>query len=324
MPKVLITSQSFRRASPEHERRVVDAGCEIVPSPFPRAATEDELIPLVGDVDGILAGTDSFTRRVLDAAPRLKVIARIGVGYDAVDLAAADALGIWVTVTPGTNEHSVADAALTLILALGRKLLQAAETTRAGKWDRPLGLEMRGQVLGLIGFGRIGRQVALRARAFGMEVLIYDVFQDEAAARELGCRYVTLDELLGAADFVSLHAPATPDTTDVINARTLALMKPTAFLVNTARGELIDEIALHEALAAGRLAGAGLDVFKQEPPGPANPLLALPNVIALPHVAGVTAQAAENMSVLAADNLLASLRGEKPPHPINNPSSPRR
>src|SRR5688500_5520250 len=249
MPKVLITSQSFRRASPEHERRVVDAGCEIVPSPFPRAATEDELIPLVGDVDGILAGTDAYTRSVLEAAPRLKVIARIGVGYDAVDLVAADALGIWVTVTPGTNEHSVADAALTLILALGRKLFQAAESTRAGKWDRPLGLEMRGLTLGLIGFGRIGRQVALRARAFGLDVLIYDVFRDEAAAHELGARYVSLEELLRGADFVSLHAPATPETTDIIDRETLAQMKPTAFLINTARGELVDEDAVYEALA---------------------------------------------------------------------------
>ena len=324
MVKVLITSQSFRRASPEHEARVAEAGCEIVHGPFPRAATEEELLTLVGDIDGVLAGTDAFTRRVLEAAPRLKVIARIGVGYDAIDLAAAEALGIWATVTPGTNEHSVADGALALILALGRKLFQAAESTRAGKWDRPMGLELRGQVLGLIGFGRIGRQVALRARAFGMEALIYDVFQDAAAARELGCRYVSLEALLGAADFVSLHAPATPETTDIVNARTLALMKPTAYLINTARGELIDEDALYEALTTGRVAGAGLDVFKQEPPDPSNPLLTLPNVIALPHIAGVTLQAAENMSALAAENLLVALEGKRPPNPVNNPHNPRR
>ena len=324
MPKVLITSQSFLRAAPEHVQRVIDAGCEVVRGPYPRAATEDELLPLVTDVDGILAGTDAFTRRVLEAAPRLKVIARIGVGYDAIDLPAADALGIWATVTPGTNEHSVADAALTLILALGRKLFEAASSTRAGKWDRPLGLEMRGQVLGLIGFGRIGRQVALRARAFGMDVLIYDVFQDEAAARELGARYVPLEDLLRAADFVSLHAPATPETTDIINRRTLALMKPTAFLINTARGELIDETALHAALTSGQIAGAGLDVFKQEPPDPSNPLLTLPNVIPLPHIAGVTLQAAENMSSLAVTNLLTALAGQDPPNPVNRPPRPRR
>ena len=324
MSRVLVTSQSFKRADPAHERRVVEAGHNVVSSPHPRAATEEELLPLVGDVEGVLAGTDAFTRRVLDGAPRLKVIARIGVGYDAIDLQAADELGIWVTVTPGTNEHSVADGTLTLMLALGRKLFEAVESTRAGKWDRPLGVELRGQVLGLIGFGRIGRQVALRARAFGMEVLIYDVFRDEAAARELGCRYVALEELLGAADFISLHAPATPETTDIINRRTLALMKPTAYLVNTARGELVDEAALHSALTTGQIAGAALDVFKQEPPEPDNPLLRLPNLIPLPHIAGVTRQAAEAMSALAAENLLTALRGERPPHPVNNPGQPRR
>jgi phosphoglycerate dehydrogenase-like enzyme len=211
-----------------------------------------------------------------------------------------------------------------MLLMLARNFLPAAESTRAGRWERPFGLELRGLTLGLIGFGRIGRQVALRARAFGLEVVIHDVVRDEGAARVLGCRYVALEELLRTADFVSLHAPATPQSRDVINRDTLALMKPTAYLINTARGELVDEEALADALGGERIAGAALDVFKKEPPAPDNPLLKLPNLIALPHIAGVTAQASEKMAALAVDNVLAVLRDEAPPHAVNTPPKPRR
>ena len=323
MPRVLLTSLNFRRAGGDHERRLVEAGCDVVPGPYSRPATESELLPLLDGVDAVVAGTDAFTRRVLEAAPQLKIVSRFGVGYDSIDLGAAEALGIWVTTTPGTNEHSVADAAIALVLALARQLIPAVETTRAGKWDRPIGFELRGLTLGLVGFGRIGQQVAARARPFGMSVLVYDVVPNAAAARELGCRYVPLDELLRASDFVSLHAPALASTRDLVDRRALSLMKPTAYLINTARGELVDEAALAEALYERRIAGAALDVFKKEPPDPANPLLSLPNVIPLPHIAGVTAQASVHMAQLSVDNVLAALRGEKPPFPVNNPSRPR-
>jgi D-3-phosphoglycerate dehydrogenase / 2-oxoglutarate reductase len=326
MPKhnVLITGHTFRRMGGHHEQRLIDAGCELTISPIPRHATEEELLPMLGDVDAVLASTDAFTRRVLERAPRLKVISRFGVGFDSIDIPAATELGIWVTTTPGTNEHSVADAAITLVLAQARHLIPAVESTRQGSWDRPIGLELRDMTLGLIGFGRIGRQVAIRARAFGMQVLIYDVFQDTAAAAEIGCRYVSLDELLSASDFVSLHAPATPQTRDIIRRETIAMMKPGAYLVNTARGELVNEDDLAQALKSGRIAGAALDVFKQEPPEPGNPLLGLPNVLPFPHIAGVTEQSGNAMAVLAVDNILAVLRGDRPPFPINDPPQPRR
>ncbi|HEU5316640.1 MAG TPA: phosphoglycerate dehydrogenase [Chloroflexota bacterium] len=323
MPRVLVTSTHFRRASGDHERRLLDAGCDVSYGPYARPASEDELLALLGGVDAVIAGTDAFTRRALAGAPQLKVVSRFGVGYDAIDVAAAAELGIWVTNTPGTNEHSVADAALAMVLLLARRFLSAVESTRAGKWDRPIGLELRGLTLGLVGFGRIGRQVALRARAFGLHVLVHDVFQDQAAAQELGCRFVALDHLLRESDFVSLHAPATPETHNLIGRETLALMKRDAYLINTARGELVDEDALHEALSEGRLAGAALDVFKHEPPGEDHPLLALPNVIALPHIAGISLQANRMMAALSADNVLAVLRGERPPHPVNAPAARR-
>jgi D-3-phosphoglycerate dehydrogenase len=323
MSKVLVTSTHFRRASGDHEQRLLGAGHEVAYGPYARPATEAELLDLLGDVDAVIAGTDAFTRRALSGAPRLKIVARFGVGYDAIDVPAASGLGIWVTTTPGTNEHSVADAALAMILLLARHLVPAAQATREGKWDRPIGLELRGLTLGLIGFGRIGRQVALRARAFGLEVLVHDVFQDEAAARELGCHFVSREELLRTADFVSLHAPATPETHNIVNRETLALMKRSAYLINTARGELVDEDALHDALTSGRIAGAALDVFKREPPGAGHPLLGLPNVVALPHIAGISLQANRMMAALSADNVLAALRGDRPPHPVNAPATPR-
>jgi phosphoglycerate dehydrogenase-like enzyme len=270
-------------------------------------------------VDAVIASTDAFTRRVLERTECLKIISRSGVGYDSVDCAAAADRGVWVTITPGTNELSVADHTLAFILALARDLVREVGDTKAGNWKRPLGVELAGQTLGLIGFGRIGRQVALRARPFGLRVLVYDVFQDEGAAAEVGARYVELDTLLGEADFVSLHAPALPQTQDIVNAQTIAKMKRGAFLVNTARGELVNEEDLAAALRDGHLGGAALDVFKQEPPPASHPLLALPTVIATSHVAGVTHQSAERMATLSAENVLAVLRGERPPYPVNEP-----
>jgi D-3-phosphoglycerate dehydrogenase len=317
--RVLITAQTFRRVEGDHQQKLLDAGCELIDSPYPRAATADELLPLVRDVDAVLASTDAFTRRVIESAGRLKIVARSGVGYDAIDCDAAAERGVWVTVTPGTNELSVADHTLAFILALARHLIPEVADTKAGNWKRPIGVELGGQTLGLVGFGRIGRQVAMRARPFGMNVVVYDVFQDEKAAAEVGARYVSLDELLATSDFVSLHAPALPQTQNIINAQTLGQMKRGAYLINTARGELVDEEALVNALRGGQIAGAALDVFKQEPPPRDHPLLALPNVIATSHVAGVTRQSAQRMAALAADNIVAVLRGERPPYPVNEP-----
>jgi D-3-phosphoglycerate dehydrogenase len=324
MPRVLITGHTFRRTADGHDERLKAAGCELIVSPILRPATEGELIPLVADVDAVLASTDAFTRPVLEAASRLKIIARFGVGFDAIDVPAASDLGIWVTTTPGTNELSVADMALTMILNLARVFVPAVKSTRDGLWERPIGLELHEQRLGLIGFGRIGRQVAQRARAFGMDVVIFDVFKDEKAAAELGCRYVPLDELLRTSDFISLHAPATAETRDIINKQTLSQMKPTAYLVNTARGELVNESDLADALKSERIAGAALDVFKSEPPEAGNPLIGLPNLLPLPHIAGLTEQSCRRMSKLSVDNILAALAGERPPHPVNDPPNPRR
>lgn len=321
--RVLLTGHTFRRTAHAHEAALVAAGCELIASPYARPATEDELIPLVADVDAVLASTDHFTRRVFEAAPRLKIVARWGVGFDAIDTEAAADHGVWITTTPGTNEHSVADCALTMILALARDLVGQVETTRQGQWARQIGSELLDETLGIIGFGRIGRQVAMRAAPFGMRILAHDPVMPDDTIRAGGAEPTSLERLMRESDYISLHAPSMPETKDLINARTLSWCKPSAYLVNTARGDLVHEEDLAAALRAGTIAGAALDVFKVEPVASDSPFRSLPNVLPLPHIAGITRQSAERMSAACVDNILAALRGERPPSPVNAPVSPR-
>lgn len=309
--KVLIASRSFGPNCPAALERMREAGCELVANPWGRAPTEAELIERIGGVDALISGTEPVTVRVLAAADALKVIAKHGVGYENIDLAAATSRGIPVAVAGDAIADSVADMAFALLLALARHIPQGDRAVRQGQWPRMVGMELRGKTLGIVGLGQIGKELCKRAKGFGMEVLAYDLRRDEQFAASWGVRYVELDALLAAADVVSLHAPVTPATRGLIGARTLALIKPGAYLINTARGELVDEAALAEALAAGRLAGAASDVFVREPPGE-NPLLALENFIATPHSAGQTEDGLRKMGEVTAENALRVLRGEPP------------
>jgi len=269
-----------------------------------------QLAALLPGVDGFIAGLDAIDAAALAAADSLRVIARYGVGVDNVDLAAAEARGIVVTNTPGANARSVAELTVALLLLLARPVVRAAAETRAGGWPRLPGLSLAGKTVGLVGFGAIGRQTARLLAAVDCRLLAYDPLLNEATAAALGVRAAAQDELLAAADFVSLHAPALPETRGLVDAAFLAKMKPGASLINTARGELVDEAALYDALANGRLRGAALDAFQTEPPPPDNPLLALPNVIATPHMGAHTDGATTIMGRMALDDCLAVLRGE--------------
>lgn len=244
----------------------------------------------------ILRSGTEVTAELLESAPSLKVIGRAGVGVDNIDIEAATRRGILVMNTPGGNAVSVAEHTLALLLALARRIPSASESTRQGEWRKSefSGYELKGKTLGLIGFGRIGQEVARRAQAFEMAVLAYDPFVAAALAREMGVELVQLEELLTRADFLSLHATLTPETERVLNRERLSQTKRGVRIVNTARGELIDEAALAEALQSGQVAGAALDVFGSEPPG-TSPLLRLPNVIATPHIGGSTAEAQEEV-----------------------------
>jgi glyoxylate reductase len=272
-----------------------------------RVANKDALISLL---------TDSVDRSIVDAAPALKVIANVAVGYNNIDVAYAASRGIVVTHTPDVLTESVADFTWALILAITRRLAEGERVLRRGAWkgwalDFMLGTELRGKQLGLVGVGRIGRAVAARAPAFGMRVAFTEVFETVVD----GAEAMSVDRLLNTSDVVSLHVPLTPDTRHLIDKRALARMKRSAFLINTARGPVVDEAALAWALQQHLIAGAALDVFENEPSVHPD-LLALENVLLVPHLASGTTETRTAMADLAADNVLAVLAGRPPVTPV--------
>jgi D-3-phosphoglycerate dehydrogenase len=256
---------------------------------------------------------DVLDAAAMQAGGRLRVIAKHGVGTDEIDVQAANEFGIPVAITTGSNGQSVAEHALAMILALAKDFVRQDPHVRAGVWDKGLyhGRELRGQRLGLVGFGLIGQTVARMAASLGMRVHAFDPYVPDSTFKDVAHRETDLDALLVSSDIVSLHCPLTPETRGLIDARRLGLMKPTAYLVNTARGAVVDEAALVDALEGGRLAGAGLDSFAAEPPDPDNRLFRLANTIVTPHVAGVTIDAKRAVSIQAAENVVAILRGSE-------------
>jgi len=314
--RVLITS-IFLKAGDDVDRYLTSQGMEPVYHPWHGGRTEEELIDLLRGIDGAIVSTDPFTARVIQAADRLRVISRTGVGYDAVDVPAATKRGVIVTTTPGVNRHAVADWALALILCCARKVPENLAEVRRGAWTRHEGMDLAGKTLGVVGLGTIGKEVAKRAKAFGMRLLAFDLVQDLPFAAGQGIAYVPLEDLLRQSDFVSIHCFLNAATRHLINAERLLLMKPTAFLINTARGGIVDTEALYRALHAKRIAGAGLDVFEGEPLRADSPLRALENVYLSPHTAGSTADARRLSGATAAENLIRALRGERPDGIVN-------
>lgn len=313
--KVLVT-----REIPEAGLRLLEDFDVTVLSEAPPG--RDELLEAVRGAAGILSVlTENIDAEVMDAAGEsLKVVANMAVGYDNVDLEAAGQRGVVVTNTPEVLNETTADTAFMLLLAAARRLGEGERLLRSGGWDAwgPMqltGPDVWGKKLGVLGFGRIGRAVARRASGFGMEVLYHDQYRDESAEEELGARYLGLDDLLREADFVSVHTPLTPETTRLIGDRELALMQPSAVLVNTSRGPVIDEAALADALAERRIFAAGLDVYEEEPK--VHPkLLELENVVLAPHIGSASIETRDEMATLAAENIVAVLRGERPKNPV--------
>ena len=291
------------------------AGCELIRADRPPGAGEDDLIARIGEAEVVVVGTERVSERVLAAAPRLRLVARHGIGYENVDVAAARARGIQVGVVHGAMAPAVADLAMALLLASVRKIPQGNALVKSGGWRAFDGPELPGKVLGIVGLGLIGREVRRRAKGFDLRVVAYDPMQDAEYAAEWDVTYMPLDDLLAQADFVTLHAPVTPATRGLIGAAELARMKPTAYLINTARGALVDEAALYEALRDGRIAGAASDVFVKEPPGE-NLLLTLDNFLAMPHCGSRTPESIRRMTQTTAQNILRVLAGEEPLFPI--------
>ncbi len=276
---------------------------------------EKAAIESLAEADGIFLRVGYLGARLIASLPRLKVITLHGVGVDQVDLAAAAARGITVTNVPGANAQAVAEHAIGLMLAVLRHIIVADARLRAGAWAeaRILGDELQGKTLGIVGLGNIGRRVATLGQAFGMSVIAYS---PSITVPPPGITMMELAPLLAASDIVSLHAPQNASTEGLLSASHLALMKSSAVLINTARGALVDEVALAKALETGRLAGAGLDVFSMEPPDPRSSLLALPNVVLTPHIGSSTTGALRAIALRGGEDMARVLRGEPPLHPV--------
>ncbi|WP_200962436.1 phosphoglycerate dehydrogenase [Paenibacillus sp. Soil750] len=305
--KVMVTPRSFGKGNSQPIDMLREHGCELILNPYGRIMNKQEMVALIKEVDAVIVGVDPIDQEVLDHASKLKVISKYGVGTDNIDLNYARERGIPVTVTAGANKDAVADYTIALMLAAARRMLPIDKACRQLNWNKITSVDVWGKTLGLIGLGAIGKGVAARARGFNMNILAYDLIQDEAYAAEHQIDYVGLNELLSTADFISLHLPLTEQTHHLIGAKELASMKETAVIVNTARGGLIDEQALLAALQENRIWGAGMDVFEQEPPENKG-FLELDNLIIGSHCAASTYQAIENMGVMAAANVLEYLR----------------
>jgi len=316
--KVFVT-----RIIPDEGLKLILENCDAEVWQAETPPPKEIIIEKIKDCEGILTLlTDKIDAEIMDKAPKLRIISNYAVGYDNIDVKSATQRGIMVTNTPGVLTETTADLAFALILATARRIVEADKFTRSGKWKSwgPmlfLGRDVYGATLGIIGLGRIGQAVARRAKGFNMKVIYYSRKRKEDVERELGVEYRELHSLLREADIVSIHTPLTEETYHLIGEKELSLMKPTAILINTARGAVVDQKALYKALKERRIFGAGLDVYEKEPIDADDPLMELDNVVLLPHIGSASVETRGRMARMAAENLLAGLRGEKPPNLVN-------
>lgn len=309
--KVLIATRSFGSTSSKPWDVLEAAGCEVVRADMSKPMSEASLIDLLQGVDGAVVGVVPLTERVLSSAPALKVVSMHGVGVDHIDLDAAVRNAVVIANCLGTNNQAVADLAIGLMIAVARTIPKVDGIVRQGGWGHYKGTEMWNKTLGLVGLGYIGRAVAKRALGFDMTVLISDPYIDPGKVDLPGLEFVDFADVLHHADFVSLHAPLNDQTRHMMGTPEFETMKPSAYMINTARGGLVDEGALYTAIKEGKIAGAGLDVFSDEPPAD-SPLLELENVVFSAHIGAHTKEAIERMGVMAAQNVLQVLGGGEP------------
>lgn len=317
-PKVFVS-----RIIPEKGQKMITDACDAEiwqdDQPTPRAV----LLEKVKDCEGLLCLlTEKIDAELLDAAPKLKVVANLAVGFDNIDVPECTKRGVLIGNTPGVLTETTADFAFTLLMATARRVVEGDNYTRAGKWLTwgPMilvGQDIHHATLGLIGLGRIGSEMAKRAKGFSMKVMYYDPFRREDLEKELGLVYADLDTILRESDFVSIHVPLMKETHHLMNAENFKKMKKTAILINSARGPIVDTMALNDALRAGTIGGAGLDVTDPEPIPMDHPLLGAPNCVIAPHIASGSVNTRSNMSIMAAQNILAGLTGADMPAPVN-------
>jgi D-3-phosphoglycerate dehydrogenase len=320
--RILLTTTSYQDIPGPHHELLESTGVEIVRErgPLPKS----KMLELVGDFDAILCGDDQITRAVLEkATPRLKILSKYGIGVDKIDVKAATEMGIPLSFCPGVNHTTVAEHTFALLLALVRNLVEIANATRSGNWKRLTGHEIMGKTLGIVGLGRIGKEVAIRAKAFGMTVIAYDVYWDEAFATSHDVtRAASVAEIFEKSDVISLHTNLTPETRDMVRAETIATMKDGVIILNCSRGEVVHTADLAAALESGKLGGYGADVLDEEPPPADHPLLKAKNCIITSHIGSRTYESVQRQAMMAAQNLLNLLRGEKPLAQVNDVTPP--
>ncbi len=306
--KVLVTAPRAVADIARYEETLIPAGCQVVSRLTTERLSEAELLPIVADIDGLICGDDQISMRVLDAAPKLRVICKWGTGVDSIDVESAQSRGIQVRNSPGAFSDPVADSVIGYVLLFCRQLDSMAAEMRAGHWQRRPLHSLSERTIGIVGLGQIGSAVARRATAFGARILATSIGERAPEGTPPDVEFVSLDSLLARSDFVTLHADLRRNNRHLIGARELAQMKSTAVLINTARGALVDEPPLVSALEEGRLAGAALDVFEEEPLARDSPLRAMPNVYLAPHNANASVRAAERVHAECIRGVLQALR----------------
>lgn len=315
--KVLVTATNYSTYCSAAKALLEENGIEIIENPYGRPMTREELLTVVGDIDGVVVGVDTWNEEIFAHAPKLRAMARFGVGVDNIDLAAAKAHGIQVTNAKGMNSNPVAELTVGLILSTLRNVPAFNASIREGKWDRFMGRDLAGMTVGLLGFGDIAQRVAKKLSGFDVSICAYDLYPNLEKARELNVEMVSMEEALHRADVVCMHLPSLPATHHIMDARTFGMMKDGSYFINTARGALVDETALAQALQSGKLTAAAIDVFDQEPVRRDNPLFALPNLFATPHTAAETYDTYHNVGLATARQLLDVFAGKKPNNLLN-------
>jgi len=317
--KVLVTPTSFSKYNRSLAKKLEDMVGEVTYNTSCKPLKEADLLPIIKDFDGYIAGLDEITSTVIEKAENLRVIARYGTGVDKVDLDAALDKNIYVTITPGANSVSVAELTIGFLISAARNIVFANNETRKGKWPRLKGISLSGKNIGIIGLGNIGKEVALRLKPFKVKVFAYDTNFDSVFARKNDITYLELDNLLKNSDFVSLHIPVLPSTIKIVNKEFLSKMKKSSILINTSRGDLVDEEALCESLKSGHLRAAAIDTFCSEPDYLKCPLKSLPQLIVTPHIGAATDNASDEMTRISIEECVAVLSGKKPRFTVVNP-----
>ena len=322
MLKILLTTTSYQDTPGPHHELLNSIGAEIHRERGP--LSEEKMLELAGEFDAFLCGDDVITQAVIDKSlPRLKIISKYGIGVDKIDVAYATSKGIPLTFCPGVNHTTVSEHTFALMLGLSRKFVEEVNFVRSGSWTRLTGNELMGKKIGIVGLGRIGREVAIRAKAFSMPVTGYDLYWPEDFAKEQGVEKAdSLEQIFTTCDIVSLHTNLTEETENMINAKSIATMKKGVMIVNCARGELVNTADMVVGLESGQVGGYGTDVLDQEPPPADHPLLSAPNCIITPHIGSRTYESVERQAMMATQNLKHCLKGEKPLAQVNDAPIP--